>query len=269
MEKHRSFRIMCIGDGTVFGPKGEKTPWPHVVQNLLSLKRSKLPIEVINAGVPGHSTVNMMFRIRRLMRFYPDAVVLCPGWNDMWNEAIDTYIDHRRFYGTFWQYALRKPSFFRVATKARELAGITERQPLPISFTADEFVPFNYEYHLLHLLRVIGSHRAKACIVSPPRLVQDSPAQLSEQAASMADVPDYIEDGDYSTFLKVSHSYERITAQIAEELGVARFDAQAHFDSADSPREALFEDQRHLTPEGNLELGAFIANQLKEQEIVV
>ncbi len=261
-------RIMCIGDSSTFGPPVEKNTYPHIVQTKLVKRRLSRSAEVINAGVSGHSTYNMLFRINRLLRYKPDVVILYAGFNDMFDEAADRYEDNRRPYSSYWHFLEKKNLRFHLMAKILEAAGYTDRKPIPLTYAPDEFVPFNFEYNLRRLLRAIMNASAQPVLISLPKLIPDAPSKLSAKDTAKALLPDFIEDGDYDSFLKIYRSYDNIVKQISSETDVPLLDADQAFEDAGDSRGSLFEDIRHLTPAGYKLLGEFVVKSLIDKGIV-
>lgn len=90
-------RIVCFGDSSTFGigtPRGKT--WPAQLEASLNADsdflRSQLPmvspltrVEVVNAGVPGYTSYQILRKMRReLERLDPDAVLLTCANNDFW-----------------------------------------------------------------------------------------------------------------------------------------------------------------------------------------
>ena len=153
-------------------------------------------------------------------------------------------------------------------TKIFEAAGYTDRKPIPLTYTPDEFVPFNFEYNLRRLLRTIMNASAQPVLMSLPKLIPDTPSQLSAEDTAKALLPDFIEDGDYDGFLKIYRSYDRILRQISSEMDVPLLDAGQAFEDAGDSRSYLFEDTRHLTHDGYKLLGEYVAKSLIDKGIV-
>ena len=82
-------RIVFYGGSQVFdiGATGQ-SDWPHRVQTLLRARG--LPVEVINAGIAGHASVDAVGRLLTEGHlWHPDIVVLDNAWNDMKDFRID------------------------------------------------------------------------------------------------------------------------------------------------------------------------------------
>ncbi|MCE5248842.1 GDSL-type esterase/lipase family protein [bacterium] len=261
-------RILCLGDATTFGPSGEKNPYPQIVQTMLAKRRTSRPVEVINAGVCGHSTSNMIFRIQHLLGFKPDIVIVYAGWNDLFNEPVDRYCDNRLPYSSYWHTLSQKNIRFHLAAKIREIAGYENRKPIPLTYTPDEFVPFNFEYNLSLIISEIRKASALPVLLTLPKLIPDSLSRPDDPDISAATLPDFIEDENFGDFLKVYHAYDTIIRQIATETDTFLFDAAAVFETMKKGRAGYFEDTRHLTPEGYRVLGEFIAQSLVGKDIV-
>ncbi|OQA58384.1 MAG: GDSL-like Lipase/Acylhydrolase [Candidatus Omnitrophica bacterium ADurb.Bin277] len=79
------FRILCLGGSSTWGWPLEDTEkiYPAVLETMLNRQFSKNKFEVINAGVGGYSTFQvLMYLKQRLLNFSPDLVTLCVGAND-------------------------------------------------------------------------------------------------------------------------------------------------------------------------------------------
>ncbi len=80
-------RIMAIGDSCTFGLYGDYN-YPKQIEVYLHTKGYK-NVEVINAGVEGYSTIQVVERLDYYLSFNPDIVILYIGWNDLYC-AIDS-----------------------------------------------------------------------------------------------------------------------------------------------------------------------------------
>lgn len=79
-----SFRVVVLGDETVFAP--ETPDEDHFTHRLTAIlqERTRLPVEVINAGLPGGCplTEYLMFK-QKLLALQPDLVVMHYDWSDV------------------------------------------------------------------------------------------------------------------------------------------------------------------------------------------
>ncbi|MFA6471241.1 MAG: GDSL-type esterase/lipase family protein [Candidatus Latescibacterota bacterium] len=259
-------KIMCLGDSLTFGSAGENITYPHVLLSGL-MKNSSEPIEVINAGVSGHTTYSMLLRLKRIMRYNPDMVVILAGWEDLFSEDITRYQDNRQPFSSYWHIDSRKNVRFHVWSLLRETMRAGNRKPFPLSYTPDEFVPFNFEYNLTKIIDRIQKYSARAVLVTLPKLIPDDPALIPAENRKKIVLPDFIDEGDFESFLKVYQSYDTIIRALASEKNVPLIDVKQMVEKLDT-RDTLFEDTGGLSVEGYIALGRFIGIELKEKGLV-
>ena len=261
-------RIMCLGDSTTFGPIEQKFTYPNVLQEKLVKQRMSRPVEVVNAGVTGHSTYNMLFRLKRLLSYKPDIIIVCAGWSDMYGEAIDKYTDNRSPYSSYWHFLSRKNIHSHIVSNICEALDIKDRKPLPLSYSTDEFVPFNFEYNLKKILTKIKKASVQPVLLTLPKLIPNALSRLTVAIKEKALLPDFLKDDDYKGFIQLYKSYDSVLHQVAQELDVPLFDAAARFNKLKDSRASYFEDNRHLTSKGSKTLGEFVAESLTGKGII-
>jgi lysophospholipase L1-like esterase len=98
-----TMRIFALGESSTFGWKGARSheeAWPGVLETKLRAAHPGRRIEVINAGVPGYTSIeqriNFMLRISHLQ---PDAILIYHGNNDLnwsWTPEIETKLIYGR-----------------------------------------------------------------------------------------------------------------------------------------------------------------------------
>ena len=72
-------RLLFLGDSSTFGwPYGYRDIYPHLVGELLA-ERSGQPVEILDAGIPGQSIVQIRNKLARQLEFDPDVVLLMDG----------------------------------------------------------------------------------------------------------------------------------------------------------------------------------------------
>lgn len=81
LQSQHKLRIVTLGDSRAygFGVKDEET-FTHVLQE--TLRQRGVDAEAINAGVHGFSAVQCRARLRQMLRYKPNAVIIAPGYND-------------------------------------------------------------------------------------------------------------------------------------------------------------------------------------------
>ncbi|MFM7058263.1 MAG: alpha/beta fold hydrolase [Planctomycetota bacterium] len=79
-------RIVCLGDSVtgVYYHTGGRRAWPELLQQALQQALPDQPVEVINAGVSGHTTHDGLARLDRdVLRYQPQIVTISFGLNDL------------------------------------------------------------------------------------------------------------------------------------------------------------------------------------------
>jgi hypothetical protein len=81
-------RILSLGDSGTFGQfVNDDQTWPAYLEDLL--RKAHLPVEVVNAGVPGTTIVDQVEFLRRSLTLNPDIVILTFSENDIADLAAD------------------------------------------------------------------------------------------------------------------------------------------------------------------------------------
>jgi lysophospholipase L1-like esterase len=264
----KTFRIVCLGDSVTFGQPGEKNTYPQVLQKELAKKETSLPVEVVNAGINGQFSYNMIFRIGRIMKLRPDVILILAGWNDLFFENIGHYRDNRYPYASYWDIEARETARFHLLRLIREKAGVAPKQSLPLSYSPDEFVPFNFEYNLNRIISRIQSRRVKTAVITLPKLIPDDPALITPAIQRKTILPDFIDHGDIDSFLKIYNAYDAVVKNTAEENNIPVFDAEHAFAKQKRPRNTFFEDTCHMTSAGAALLGKFVARSLLKEGFI-
>lgn len=76
-------RIVILGGSTVFDLNADEgADWPHLVEKFLKEKGHH--VEVINAGIPGHTSSDALGRLStEIWQWKPDYVIMYEAWNDI------------------------------------------------------------------------------------------------------------------------------------------------------------------------------------------
>jgi len=77
-------RIVVLGGSTVFDLNADEGfDWPHLVEKFLK-EKGHHQIEVINAGVPGHTSSDSVGRLyAEIWQWEPDYLMIYEAWNDI------------------------------------------------------------------------------------------------------------------------------------------------------------------------------------------
>lgn len=87
-------RIVCFGDSVtgVYYHTGSRRAYTDVLRIGLRQVANGSPVEMINAGISGHTTVNALARIDRdVLSHKPDLVTVMFGLNDMTRVSLDDF----------------------------------------------------------------------------------------------------------------------------------------------------------------------------------
>ena len=118
--------VLCLGDSTTFGWRVEQAePFPARLQaRLRGEGKSPTAWKVINAGVPGYSSLQLRLLAEQLVpRWKPEVVVVCVGNNEAWPVArSDRQIDADRAVSGRLVAAL---SASRFTTRSAPLRGLS------------------------------------------------------------------------------------------------------------------------------------------------
>jgi lysophospholipase L1-like esterase len=83
------FRILCLGDSHTYGlGVAPEESYPARLEALLGASDDSRPIQVINLGVPGTNSGQLLRRLPSFIDTYdPDLIIVLTGVNDAWNPA--------------------------------------------------------------------------------------------------------------------------------------------------------------------------------------
>lgn len=78
MESQKEMKIVCLGDSITYGfPFGPQVSWVSMLQQALG-------VEVINQGINGNTTTDMLRRFERsVLKYYPTHLIIMGGINDV------------------------------------------------------------------------------------------------------------------------------------------------------------------------------------------
>lgn len=90
--------ILCLGDSSTFGIGARninKYSYPAQLQKILDEKHSDKRFKVINQGVPGINSSQLLHRFSsNLLKYKPDTVIVQVGENDYWNLEESNIADY-------------------------------------------------------------------------------------------------------------------------------------------------------------------------------
>ena len=105
-------RIICLGGSQTFGwGVNDEETYPYLLEQ--KFKKQNKNIEVINAGIPGHSSYQGRIIIEKIIKkIKPDYVTIMFGWND--NVLYGILPDKLKLWNNFYGFILNslEYSFF-------------------------------------------------------------------------------------------------------------------------------------------------------------
>lgn len=101
---HGTLRVLCLGDSTTYGVMvNERQIYARVLESLLAERLAPRPVQVLNAGVPGYTSVQvMLYLAKQGFSFKPDVITFCAGYNDVRNISKAKSSDSKMFF--LWSY---------------------------------------------------------------------------------------------------------------------------------------------------------------------
>jgi lysophospholipase L1-like esterase len=270
-------RIMIYGGSAVFDTRSTTgEDWPHRVQGKLR-EAGFSSIEVINAGVIGHTAIESVGRLfTEGYAFKPDFVVIYNAWNDIKyfsspNTVLRTLrpslqgFDPRIHYGSIvdrWLcegshlYTVLRRIYFKtqmkIGNEGLRKAGDTQK-------SVDTLNPNGFQQYRLatemfvDLARNIG---AEPILMTQARLVHES-NNLTPQKQKRID---YHHVGlSHDALLETFNRLDRIVRKVATEKETYMIDASAKL----SGQVWAFDDHVHVVPKGSDALAQLVVNHLQ------
>ncbi|MEC7584389.1 MAG: GDSL-type esterase/lipase family protein [Planctomycetota bacterium] len=175
--------ILCLGDSMPFGWGVQADLiYPQVLRDRLAEIYPDETWKVYNAGVPGHSSHQMLLRARRLIpELRPDVVVICAGTNDTSpaRESDAQLFDD----GGFRRFAVTALGQSDFLTWASETLRGDEEPPNPLYFERDAVSRVTVTEMLENLTAAIAIAReygATPILLGPPSTVFLAPRNIGD-----------------------------------------------------------------------------------------
>jgi lysophospholipase L1-like esterase len=278
----QKFRIVVYGGSGVFDPI-VKLSWPEKLQNLFAEKSAN--IEVINAGIPGDSSAEIMGRFFSEVReLKPDLVLIYETWNDVqffnpekedlnklpvFNEMNNPYLYPRNAvdeflaenskiylslrYGFLDKYGpILNPQFFSDKKKYTGFDG-DFKDEIKSEFANQVYI--NYQT----IAQVAKLHKVKTVFLTQALLISPNNTEAEKKKITYG-------------FVKLKHkavseAIDLISLAIvksAKDSKVSLLDARSEF-----PRDIEnFYDQVHLSEKGSQMMVDYVYNQLTQKKLV-
>ncbi len=260
-KSHSRVRILTIGDSTTFG-FGSRG-YPRDIER--SLAGNGISAEVINGGVEGYTTRNVLFELDRYLKLNPEIVTIYIGWNSLF--AHDPF-------GNWFVRNIRTVHFFSEVFRIIERTRMT-----PVEYAMKEYkrvlrpdqnsVELNrldkyeitYMWRLEKIVTAFNAIGTRVVLVTLPGLftMDEEPSSLSLEKGHLPEFTD-----NPFVFAKLTAGYNNSLKKLALEKGVTVIDLAKWSSKTLIPREKYFSDSVHMTSEGLNLVGSFMAKQLEE-----
>jgi lysophospholipase L1-like esterase len=255
-------------------PDAEPRSWPNRAQAALR-PHGHTRVEVINGGVPGHGSIDVIARLQSEIWLYqPDVVVLYNAWNDIkyfrafeispddppysvlrtYDPSADPFRSYRngmdRILARSQIYMKLRNRYFSTRLDAGA-EGIRPEGEVGSGY--GRFGPEQYELNIRSFVDIVRNMGAVPVLATQAALV--SPDNDEEQRARMG--YDY-QLLDHPSLVAAFEDTYRIVRSVAVEESVPLLDAAA----AMNGRSEYFTDHVHLSDEGSRVLAELLADRL-------
>jgi len=119
----KTYTVLCLGDSFTYGAGAARGgDYPHQLKDILSKAYKGNNFDVINKGVPGSNSSELLYSLRRYLDIYrPDLVVVLTGMNDGWNIHMHNWAYGKRGWKgsiQIWFSGLRLVKLYRLLKEA-------------------------------------------------------------------------------------------------------------------------------------------------------
>jgi lysophospholipase L1-like esterase len=240
-------RLLCIGDSCTFGMAGFKT-YPEAIQEALP------ETEVINAGVEGYSTREVLLRMREFKSLRPAITTVYLGWNQLFSEApthdgglLEVARNATR------SLARRQPGYAEGQYEKQKQVDPNE----PGLAALDGWCP-SVEGLRTIVRELKGAGCQVAVLTLPGLFTMDEPTELALQIGHL---PEWT--ANPYALAKVTERYNWALKELASQEDLMLVDLDAWSRKVMESRDGYFFDSVHLYEEGQLMIGREIADRLR------
>jgi len=255
---HTAPRIVTIGDSGTFG-MAESSSYPRVLED--TLRRRGITVEVVNAGVEGYTTQDVLIELDRLKALKPEVTTIYLGWNGFFNQE-QVFGQPTLAAWRLIRAVIRDvPTFFKTRSAAALAAYERPKHADPHARDVarlDGFEPAFFP-EIREVVRQMQSSGSRVVLLTLPGLY-GLDREPTERMLKIGHLPLYT-DNPY-VLAKLSARLNELLRQLAREESADLIDVDGWSQTALQPRERYFFDSVHLTDEGQAMLGRYIADHL-------
>jgi hypothetical protein len=264
-------RIIVYGGSFVFDIRTEKgMDWPHLLQNIL--EEEGYPIEVINAGIPGHMSFDSFGRLFTEGHFFdPDYVIICNKWNDFKyfkseEPLLRTFLPMEKSEDPRYHY---NGSLDRFLCNISQLYAHLRNQyytnqidlpdpAIPVAEYSSEISEVALKQYRLNFQLFVDAARnlgITPILMTQPLLVSRQNSEKQKEIIEYEKIK-----LTHEGLCVASERADSIVRHVAQTKDAHLIDASKYL----SGNEALFTDQVHLTRNGAYEFALFTSLEIKK-----
>ncbi len=235
------FRVICVGGSSTYGKEVEDDQvWPYLLEK--KLRDGGVDAQVVNAGVTGYSSFQILILLREyLLSYNPDVVLMYAGFNDMALSA-----------GPYTMRELWEMMHGEASGLSSFVMGAQNILSRSIVYNALRFAIVGARRKIERSGKVIVANRHE--FIRNVREINELCAQNGVRFLAMAEATQY-DDFYYHTGLD----------ELAKRRKIPFRDVYARFRRM--PRaDKWFADVVHLTPEGNRVVAEIAYDLLNESK---
>ncbi len=271
-------RIIVFGGSSVFDTRSTKgEDWPHLVEGKLR-EVGFANVEVINAGVIGHTALESVGRLfAEGFIFEPDYVLIYNAWNDIKYFSSPTTVlrtlrpalggfDPRIHYGSFFdrwlcEWSQLYTTLRRIYYKTKLKIGKEGLQKT--SDTQNSIATLNpkafrqYQLAMEMFVDLARNIDAEPILMTQARLVYGSNVLTPEKKKRV----DYHHVGlSHEALVETFDRLDGIVRNVSDAKGVRLIDTSGYL----SGKDWAFDDHVHVVPKGSEALAQFVADHLQK-----
>ncbi|MDQ7821538.1 MAG: SGNH/GDSL hydrolase family protein [Candidatus Eremiobacteraeota bacterium] len=238
-----TYRILCLGDSVTFGNIGisDNETYPYYLQRILSAKNLTKPVQVINGGCMGYSSLQgLEFYRRTAMKYRPDLLIIAFLNNDIHPQMVT---DRERLSSSeaakILKTSLQKSAFYRMLRARLSGEEIFESMRGKSNFTSR--VPYEeYRENMEEFLSLASSEGTEVIFLNLPINTSSMRPDETHYRAAVYDLA-FCNNAGYIDLVDLFTNYQNYHHKY------------------------LFSDLIHPNPEGNEVMASHIAGYLQEK----
>lgn len=248
-------RVVTIGESTTFG----FGPFDYPSAMRWEFSRQGKSVEVVNAGIEGYSTRNILIELDRIISIKPEIAVIYVGWNDLFMDDEAFCVPCR--YSSFAKIVLNVlKRMQKVDSKTQNIAIADD----PSFSRLDGYEPAAME-NIHEIIQRLKAANVQPVLVTLAGLYLEG-FEKRPKVGGFAPLPVFIDNPVY--FAKMSAIFNRRLRLLAKRENIQLIDAEEWSREALNPRFEYFTDSVHMDARALSKMGIFIAQALIDDGLV-